>query len=58
MAIKDDSLSFSMTDCHIYIQTRRNGSFSVLRSYRHQSGQASVPAQSRQGLIGTDTEKV
>jgi hypothetical protein len=58
MAIIDDNLSFNMTGCHLYIQTRRNGGFPVLGSYWHQSGQASAPAQSRQGLIGADTEKV
>jgi hypothetical protein len=58
MAIKDDKLSFNKTNCHIQIQTRRNGGFPVLGSYRYQSGQTTVPAQARQGLIGADTEKV
>jgi hypothetical protein len=58
MAIKDDNLSFNMTNCHIRIQTRRNRGFPVQGRDRHQSGQAIVPAQAGQGLIGADTEKV
>jgi hypothetical protein len=58
MAIKDDKLSFNKTNCHIQIQTRGNGGFPVLDSCRYQSGQAEVPAQARQGLIGADPEKV